>query len=236
MNKKKRLSRSTKLLVLLGCLVVVMGGYSLTKSLVAKSEAAEAEANADIEFVSAGEPVEMTWNYGDEIYTVKKIEVEATDEDADADAETEDADADADATETSDSESEDATDETADDDSAADADYKWVWTDDESFELDQTTVEAMASAVSSITADQVLTGVTDYDQYGLAEPDSTIIVKTEDGMTYTILTGDYNSTAYAYYAMLDGASDVYLVTGDYLDNFEYSIAELEATEDEEAEE
>ena len=60
MNKKKRLSRSTKLLVLLGCLVVVVGGYALTKSLVAKSEAAEAEANADIEFVSAGEPVEMT--------------------------------------------------------------------------------------------------------------------------------------------------------------------------------
>ena len=204
MNKKKKMTRSTKLLVLLGCLVVVMGGYSLTKSLVAKSEAAEAEANADIEFVSAGEPVEMTWNYGDEKYTVKKIEVEATDEDADAED--------------------------------ADADYKWVWTDDESFELDQTTVEAMASAVSSITADQVLTGVTDYDQYGLAEPDSTITVKTADGMTYTILTGDYNSTAYAYYAMLDGASDVYLVTGDYLDNFEYSIAELEATEDEEAEE
>jgi hypothetical protein len=220
MNKKKKVSRSTKMLVLLGCLVVVMGGYALTKSLVAKSEAAEAEANADIEFVSAGEPVEMTWNYGDETYTVKKIEVEA--EDADA----EDADADA----------EDATDETADDDSAADTEYKWVWTDDESFELDQTTVEAMASAVSSITADQVLTGVTDYDQYGLAEPDSTITVKTADGMTYTILTGDYNSTAYAYYAMLDGASDVYLVTGDYLDNFEYSIAELEATADEETEE
>ena len=177
------------MLVLLGCLVVVMGGYALTKSLVAKSEAAEAEANADIEFVSAGEPVEMTWNYGDETYTVE-----------------------------------------------LDEDSKWVWTDDESFELDQTTVEAMASAVSSITADQVLTGVTDYDQYGLAEPDSTITVKTEDGMTYTILTGDYNSTAYAYYAMLDGASDVYLVTGDYLDNFEYSIAELEATADEETEE
>ena len=224
MNKKKKMTRSTKLLVLLGCLVVVMGGYSLTKSLVAKSEAAEAEANADIEFVSAGEPVEMTWNYGDEKYTVKKIEVEAEDMDAE--------EADADATETTDSESEDATDETAYDDSAADADYKWVWTDDEGFELDQTTVEAMASAVSSITADQVLTGVTDYDQYGLAEPDSTITVKTADGMTYTILTGDYNSTAYAYYAMLDGASDIYLVAGDYLDNFEYSIAELEATEDE----
>ena len=225
---RKKMSRSTKMLVLLGCLVVVMGGYALTKSLVAKSEAAEAEANADIEFVSAGEPVEMTWNYGDETYTVKRIEVEADSADEDADAETEDANAD--------SESEDAAEETADDDSASDTEYKWVWTDDESFELDQTTVEAMASAVSSITADQVLTGVTDYDQYGLAEPDSTITVKTEDGMTYTILTGDYNSTAYAYYAMLDGASDVYLVTGDYLDNFEYSIAELEATADEETEE
>lgn len=223
---RKKMSRSTKLLVLLGCLVVAVGGYALTKSLVAKSEAAEAEANADIEFVSAGEPVEMTWNYGDETYTVKRIEVEA--EDADA--------ANSNATETTDSESEDATEETADDDSASDIEYKWVWTDDESFELDQTTVEAMASAVSSITADQVLTGVTDYDQYGLAEPDSTITVKTADGMTYTILTGDYNSTAYAYYAMLDGASDVYLVTGDYLDNFEYSIDELEATADEETEE
>ncbi len=223
---RKKMSRSTKLLVLLGCLVVAVGGYALTKSLVAKSEAAEAEANADIEFVSAGEPVEMTWNYGDETYTVKRIEVEA--EDADA--------ANSDATETTDSESEDTTEETADDDSASDIEYKWVWTDDESFELDQTTVEAMASAVSSITADQVLTGVTDYDQYGLAEPDSTITVKTADGMTYTILTGDYNSTAYAYYAMLDGASDVYLVTGDYLDNFEYSIDELEATADEETEE
>lgn len=223
---RKKMSRSTKLLVLLGCLVVAVGGYALTKSLVAKSEAAEAEANADIEFVSAGEPVEMTWNYGDETYTVKRIEVEA--EDADA--------ANSNATETTDSESEDTTEETADDDSASDTEYKWVWTDDESFELDQTTVEAMASAVSSITADQVLTGVTDYDQYGLAEPDSTITVKTADGMTYTILTGDYNSTAYAYYAMLDGASDVYLVTGDYLDNFEYSIDELEATADEETEE
>lgn len=225
---RKKMTRSTKLLVLLGCLVVVVGGYALTKNLVAKSEA-EAAADSTIEFVSASEPVEMTWNYGDETYTVKKIEVEA--EDADA----EEADADADATETTDSESEDATDETADD-SASDTDYKWVWTDDESFELDQTNVKAMASAISNITADQVLADVTDYGQYGLTDPDSVISVKTSDGMTYTVLTGDYNSTASEYYAMLEGTSDVYLVTGEYLDNFEYSIDELEATTDEETEE
>ena len=185
MNKKKKVSRSAKMLVLLGCLVVVVGGYALTKSLVAKSEA-EAEADSTINFVSVQDPVEMTWTYSGQTYTVE-----------------------------------------------LDEDSIWMWTDDDEFELNQTSVEAMATAVSSITASQVLTGVTDYGQYGLEDPDSVITVKTSDGKTYTILTGDYNSTAASYYAMLEGASDVYLVTGEYLDNFEYSIDELEATTDEE---
>ena len=116
-----------------------------------------------------------------------------------------------------------------------DEDGSWVWTDNKDFALEQDTVNDMASAISNITASRKLTGVTDYSQYGLDEPDSKISFETSEGETVEILTGDLNEVSGEYYARRADDYSVYLVTGEYLDYFECSAEELAAAEDEDAE-
>ena len=111
-------------------------------------------------------------------------------------------------------------------------DGSWVWTDDKDFALEQDTVNEMAYAISNIAASRELTGVTDYSQYGLDEPDSKISFETADGETVEILTGDLNEVSGEYYARRSDDYSVYLVTGEYLDYFECSADELAAADDE----
>lgn len=114
-----------------------------------------------------------------------------------------------------------------------DDDGNWTWTGNKDFALEQDTVNEMAYAISNIAASRKLTGVTDYSQYGLDEPDSRISFKTADGETVEILTGDLNEVTGEYYARRADDYSVYLVTGEYLDYFECSAEELAAAVDDE---
>ncbi len=115
------------------------------------------------------------------------------------------------------------------------SDGNWIWTDDEDFELDQDTVNGMASTISNIDASRVLTDVTDYAQYGLDDPESVITFETSDGQEIQIITGDTNEVSSEYYAKRSDNESVYLVTGDYLNYYEWGAEDLAAADDEDSE-
>ena len=106
----------------------------------------------------------------------------------------------------------------------------WEWTEDEEFPVNQTTVSYMEYALSEISATRALTGVTDFAQYGLDEPQSVISFAASDGTTVQILTGDYNDVSSEYYAQIAGEDTVYLVSGDYMEDFQYTMEDLLQTE------
>ena len=81
----------------------------------------------------------------------------------------------------------------------------------------------MEYALADITATRALENVTDFAQYGLDEPQSVISYTTADGASVEILTGDYNDVSGEYYAQLAGEHTVYTVSGDYMEDFQYTI-------------
>ena len=109
----------------------------------------------------------------------------------------------------------------------------WIWEGNEDFELDQDTVNGMVSTISAIDASRVLTDVTDYAQYGLDDPESVITFETSDGQSIDIITGDTNEVSSEYYAKRSDDDSVYLVTGDYLNYYEWGAEDLAATDDDE---
>ena len=111
-----------------------------------------------------------------------------------------------------------------------DADGNWQWPEDAEFPVNQTTVSYMEYALSEITATRILENVTDFAQYGLDDPQSVISYTTADGTTVEIRTGDYNDISSEYYAQLAGEDTVYLVSGDYMEDFQYTIDDLLAVE------
>ncbi len=111
-----------------------------------------------------------------------------------------------------------------------DADGDWQWPEDTEFPVDQTTVSYMEYALSDITATRTLEHVTDFSQYGLDDPQSVIAYTTADGTTTEIRTGDYNDISSEYYAQLAGEDTVYMVSGDYMEDFQYTIDDLLAVE------
>ena len=84
----------------------------------------------------------------------------------------------------------------------------------------------MEYALADITATRALENVTDFTQYGLDEPQSVISYTTADGASVEILTGDYNDVSGEYYAQLAGEHTVYTVSGDYMEDFQYTIDDL----------
>ncbi len=110
------------------------------------------------------------------------------------------------------------------------ADGTWQWPEDAEFPVNQTTVSYMEYALSDITATRTLEDVTDLTQYGLDDPQSVISYTTADDTTVEILTGDYNDVSSEYYAQLAGTDTVYLVSGDYMEDFQYAIDDLLQTE------
>ena len=109
----------------------------------------------------------------------------------------------------------------------------WIWEGNEDFELDQDTVNGMVSTISAIDASRVLTDVTDYAQYDLDDPESVITFEPSDGQSIDIITGDTNEVSSEYYAKRSDDDSVYLVTGDYLNYYEWGAEDLAATDDDE---
>lgn len=109
-------------------------------------------------------------------------------------------------------------------------DDTWINPEDSDFQVNQTNVSYMVSSVASISASGKISDVTDLAQYGLDSP-QTISLTMSDGKTLDIMLGDYNEVSGNYYAMTSEGDDVYLISGEYVYQFECSMEDLEYDEE-----
>lgn len=114
-------------------------------------------------------------------------------------------------------------------------DDTWYYADDHSVNLTQATINTMISRALPLEAEQVITDVTDYDQYGLADPERSITLTTADAV-YTYYIGNANEIMDGnYYLQVDGSDDVLLVDYYIVTNFNKTLDDLIEEEEEEEE-
>ena len=120
-------------------------------------------------------------------------------------------------------------------------DGTWYYADDRSLTLTQTRLNTMAGRVVGLTADNTITGVTDFAQYGLDEPFKTITFETASE-SYTFNVGDYNDMASVYYICEPDSDTVYTVSSIMVTQFNFDVEDIaeeeestEITEETEAE-
>lgn len=105
----------------------------------------------------------------------------------------------------------------------------WVNEENESVNLDGEKIEEMLANIKTVSADQVLSDVSDLSEYGLVKPTNVISV-TADGTDYSFYVGDYNSTASCYYFMTNMSQNVYTMQDGLCTGFAKSILELQKEE------
>lgn len=114
----------------------------------------------------------------------------------------------------------------------ADDSGKWHFIEDKKFPLDSQIVEEMLYAVSNVEASVLVTEKTDdLGQYGLADPDYRIVLKTKSGEVPELYVGSYNSGAGAYYFRSSESDSVYLVGSTLPDTFGKGLFDLAEKED-----
>ena len=110
-------------------------------------------------------------------------------------------------------------------------DESWALAADDTFPLDQTTVEPLLAALTDVTASQQLDSPESLTAYGLDDPELTITAETEEG-SYTFTLGDENDLAGGCYLLLNGdESVVYLVDTGLRDAFTVGLYDLVDMED-----
>lgn len=114
-------------------------------------------------------------------------------------------------------------------------DDKWVYTDDPSLNIDSDKIRSMVSYLASVYYYDVLTEVTDYDQYGL-ESDYVTLGWTADGTSYELRLGSYNPVTSSYYFMNTLNGDVYITTQNLVDYFKVVPEDIVVVEEDDAEE
>lgn len=90
----------------------------------------------------------------------------------------------------------------------------WVCLEETELKLDSDKVSSVLDSVLSIQADTCIEDVSDFEQYGLADPAVSVSITTGNGENYTLLCGDYNGITSKYYLSLDGESVVYASDSD----------------------
>ena len=103
-------------------------------------------------------------------------------------------------------------------------DGTWVKADDAACPIDQNAVQPLIQAVASVTASDKIENVTDFDQYGLADPAFTVVAAAADTVnTYSI--GGQSPTG-AYYVRLNGEDAVYVESGELAVRFQIPLDDV----------
>lgn len=84
---------------------------------------------------------------------------------------------------------------------------EWQLEGDEAFPLDQTGVADLLSYACILPAEDMITEVTDLEQYGLAEPKTEIFLQCADGKEVHLAIGEYNGFAQVYYVNVPDEDD-----------------------------
>ena len=117
-------------------------------------------------------------------------------------------------------------------------DDSWVKKDDTDFPVNQSTLDSVASSVTSVESDRVLEDVDNLAEYGLDSPANIIKIVTksedEDGddTTTTLYVGDENSSTSQYYVRKDDdEKTVYLVDSSCVEPFTKTLYDYAQMED-----
>ncbi len=89
-------------------------------------------------------------------------------------------------------------------------DDTWYYTEDPELTLTQYHLTNIAGKMEDMTAEDTITGVTDMEQYGLAQPSRTFSFETATE-SYAFCVGDYNDFTGMYYICKPGENTVYTV-------------------------
>lgn len=107
------------------------------------------------------------------------------------------------------------------------ADGTWVNADYQKMPIDQTLLDEMASAVSSIGATRkIADDRTNSADYGLDKPSLTVEVKYSGGDTVTYIVGNKNAVSGGVYFAMSTDDAVYSVEPKFSDSFDYTIEDL----------
>jgi hypothetical protein len=109
--------------------------------------------------------------------------------------------------------------------------YKWYYTADNKFPLEQTFLQTMASVISSMAVNRVVEETRDnFAQYGLDNPSITVSAtfqpEKEDSYTRTYHVGDLNTFNNTYYFNVDGTDTVYAIASAFVPYFAYNLIDL----------
>ncbi len=85
-------------------------------------------------------------------------------------------------------------------------DETWTYDGDSDFDLDDSTITSIVSALEELEATYSFTAAEELSSYGLEEPDYTLTVSDSDGNSATLYIG-ITSADGDYYAMLEGDSE-----------------------------
>lgn len=99
----------------------------------------------------------------------------------------------------------------------------WLYAGDRNFPLNQTIVESMATALSSIDATRSIDEGETAD-FGLDEPSYLFTIQYEGGAMREYKIGDYNSFNGEYYFMT--GSRIYMISGGLLSYFKYELTDM----------
>lgn len=99
---------------------------------------------------------------------------------------------------------------------------QWVCDSDTQIPIAQDTVQAVADAVGNLEAVRELKNPDDLKDYGLEEPSYTVDYTLADGTSAVLSIG--NATGDNYYASVSDKEQVYTISGDFLYNFDFDIA------------
>ena len=95
-----------------------------------------------------------------------------------------------------------------------DEEGSWIWADDPTFPLNQTTVTAIVDLLTSLTPQQTITDGDTLEAYGLDHPTATVTASGADGVSLSLTLGKTTTDGESYYMMMnDDESTVYIISG-----------------------
>lgn len=98
----------------------------------------------------------------------------------------------------------------------------WKYAKDKSITLIQSSVEQIASTVSSLTTVETIEDPDALSDYGLADPVYTVKYETEAGKKGTLEIG--NASGEDYYAKVQGEDTVYMIDSTLVESLQFSIS------------
>ena len=103
----------------------------------------------------------------------------------------------------------------------------WRLKADPDFPVKQAYADTMAADAADLEAERLVSeSADDFAQYGLDAPETAYVFTKTDGTQVTYYIGSYNSFGGTYYMNVAGTEKIYLISGDFLDDFGHGLREL----------